>query len=134
VPLRVGPPHRIPHHHGRAGAQPERSHVVEPQRVRRRDASLTTAPPAPVRVLVFPAEPDGGVASRERGAGPCRGGGRIGRGGRAGATLGGRGSGWRGFGGRARSRGGGPRDGSTARPARGGTAPGGTGSRLRGSG
>src|SRR5439155_25684038 len=60
------------------GAQPERSNVVEPQRVGRRDARLAAATPALVRVLVLPVEPDRGGASGQRRAGPRRRRGAIG--------------------------------------------------------
>src|SRR2546430_10087575 len=71
--LRVGPDRRIGDDGGGTRAESQRPHVIEPQRIRRRNARLTAPPPALLVVLILPPESDRRVARRPRGATPGNG-------------------------------------------------------------
>src|SRR5437867_3604817 len=69
-PLRIRPERGIADDGRGARAESQRPHVVEPQRIRRRDARLTAPAPALLVVLILPPESDRGVARRQRGPTP----------------------------------------------------------------
>src|SRR5947208_1600763 len=70
VLLRIRPDRGIADDGRGARAESQRPHVVEPQRIRRRDARLTAPAPALLVVLILPPESDRGVARRQRGPTP----------------------------------------------------------------